>query len=38
MGRTVLRKKYAPFYIALLVTGLVMALLFLRHGAAVGLS
>ena len=38
MRQSVLRKKYAPFYVALMVTGLVMALLFLRPDEVVGLS
>ena len=37
MSKAVL-KKYAPLYIALLVTGVVMALLFLRPDAALGLT
>lgn len=37
MGKTVL-KKYAPFYISLVVTGIVVFLLFLRPDAVAGLT
>lgn len=37
MGKTVL-KRYAPFYISLVVTAIVMVLLFLRPDAAAGLT
>ena len=34
----ILLKRYAPFYLALLVMGVVMALLFLRPDSALGLT
>ena len=37
MSKTAI-KRYAPFYIALLVTGIVMVLLFLRPESALGLT
>ena len=38
MSKTVLKAKYAPLYITLLATGIVMVFLFLRPGSALGLQ